>query len=145
MGVNVFVVVKQLLVFTFLTAFLGVPAAVAGWVTFLVLAFDVVTDPLVGFFSDRTNSRWGRRAPWIFVGALILAIGIVGMFGVPAGMSWQANMAWVVAFFGLATIGFTCVAIPYGAMAGEMTQDPKERSAMMALSLIHISEPTRPY
>lgn len=139
LGVNVFVVVKQLLVFTFLTAFLGVPAAVAGWVTFLVLAFDVVTDPLVGFLSDRTKSRYGRRAPWIFVGAVVLAFGIVGMFAVPADMSWQANMAWVVAFFGVATIGFTCVAIPYGAMAGEMTHDPKERSSMMAFRMTFAS------
>lgn len=139
MGINVFVVVKQLLVFTFLTAFLGVPAAVAGWVTFAVLAFDVVTDPLVGFLSDRTRSRWGRRAPWIFVGAVILAGGIVGMFAVPEGMSWQANMTWVIAFFGVATIGFTCVAIPYGAMAGEMTQDPKERSTMMAFRMTFAS------
>lgn len=139
MGVNVFVVVKQLLVFTFLTAFLGVPPGVAGWVTFAVLAFDVVTDPFVGFLSDRTQSRWGRRAPWIFAGAFVLAGGIVGMFAVPDGMTWQSNMAWVIIFFGIATIGFTFVAIPYGAMAGEMTQDPKERSAMMAFRMTFAS------
>ncbi len=139
MGVNVFVVVKQLLVFAFLTTFLGVPAHIAGVVTFAVLAFDVVTDPLVGYLSDRTNTRWGRRAPWIAVGAVVLAAGIVGVFAVPDGMSWQANAAWVVAFFGVATIGFTFVAIPYGAMAGEMTQDPNERSSMMAFRMTFAS------
>lgn len=132
MGVGVFVVVKQLLVFAFLTTYLGVPPAAAGWAAFLVLAFDVVTDPVVGWLSDRTRSRWGRRAPWIAAGALLLAGGTVGMFWVPEGMGWRANMAWVVGFFALATVGFTCVAIPYGAMAGEMTQDPRERSAMTA-------------
>lgn len=139
MGINVFVVVKQLLVFTYLTTFLGVPASVAGFVTFAVLAFDVITDPLVGYLSDRTNTRWGRRAPWIAVGAVVLAAGIVGMFAVPDGMAWQANAAWVIAFFGLATIGFTFVAIPYGAMAGEMTQNPRERSAMMAFRMTFAS------
>ena len=139
MGVNVFVVVKQLLVFTYLTTFLGVPANIAGLVTFAVLAFDVVTDPIVGFFSDRTNSRWGRRVPWIFAGALVLAGGIIGMFAVPDGMSWQSNALWVIAFFGVSTIGFTFVAIPYGAMAGEMTQDPKERSTMMAFRMTFAS------
>ncbi|SLN48226.1 MFS transporter [Roseisalinus antarcticus] len=132
MGVGVFVVVKQLLVFSFLTTYLGVPPGIAGWVTFAVLAFDVVTDPIVGVLSDRTRGRWGRRAPWIALGAPLLALGIVLMFRVPEGMGWQANMGWVVAFFGLATIGFTFVAIPYGAMAGEMTQDPRERSTMTA-------------
>ena len=139
MGVNVFVVVKQLLIFTFLVTFLGVPPAAAGLVTSAVLAFDVVTDPLVGYLSDRTETRWGRRAPWIFTGALILAGGIVGMFAVPPGWSWQMNALWVVGFFGIATIGFTFVAIPYGAMAGEMTQDPRERSAMMAFRMTFAS------
>lgn len=139
MGVNIFVVVKQLLVFTYLTTFLGVPADVAGLVTFAVLAFDVITDPLVGFLSDRTNTPWGRRAPWIAVGAVVLAAGIVGLFAVPEGMTWQANAWWVIAFFGVATIGFTFVAIPYGAMAGEMTQDPVERSSMMAFRMTFAS------
>lgn len=139
MGINVFVVVKQLLVFTYLTTFLGVPAGVAGFVTFAVLAFDVITDPLVGYLSDRTNSRWGRRAPWIFVGALILSGGILAMFAVPDGMEWQGNLAWVFAAFAVATIGFTCVAIPYGAMAGEMTDNPRERSTMMAFRMTFAS------
>ncbi len=139
MGINVFVVVKQLLVFAYLTTYLGVPAGVAGWVTFAVLAFDVITDPLVGYLSDRTRSRFGRRAPWIAIGALVLAGGIVGMFAVPEGMSWQANMLWVVAFFGVATIGFTFVTIPYGAMAGEMTQDHRERSVMTAFRMTFAS------
>ena len=139
MGVNVFVVVKQLLVFTYLTTFLGVPPGVAGLVTFAVLAFDVVTDPIVGYLSDRTRSRWGRRVPWIASGALILASSIVAMFAVPEGMCWQANALWVTLFFGLASVGFTFVAIPYGAMAGEMTQDPEERSAMMAFRMTFAS------
>ena len=130
MGVVVFVVVKQLLVLTYLTAFLGVPVGVAGFVTTAVLVFDMITDPLVGYLSDRTRTRWGRRAPWMFIGVLVMAAGMVGLFSVPAGMAMGANIAWVVAFFGLATIGFTMVAIPYGAQSGEITQDPRERSAM---------------
>ncbi|SEP99803.1 glycoside/pentoside/hexuronide:cation symporter, GPH family [Loktanella sp. DSM 29012] len=139
MGVNVFVVVKQLLVFTYLTTFLGVPPGAAGVVTFAVLGFDVITDPIVGYWSDRSTSRWGRRMPWIALGALILAAGIVAMFAVPQGMGWQANALWVTAFFALASIGFTFVTIPYGAMAGEMTQDPTERSTMMAFRMTFAS------
>ncbi|MFZ3582245.1 MFS transporter [Loktanella sp. DJP18] len=139
MGVNVFVVVKQLLVFTFLTTFLGVPPGVAGLVTFAVLAFDVVTDPIVGYLSDRTNSPWGRRVPWIASGAVILSLSVVAMFAVPVGLGWQANALWVALFFGLASVGFTFVAIPYGAMAGEMTQDAAERSTMMAFRMTFAS------
>jgi GPH family glycoside/pentoside/hexuronide:cation symporter len=132
MGIVVFVVVKQLLVLAFLTSILGVPVGIAGMVTTAVLVFDILTDPLVGYFSDRTESRWGRRAPWMALGAVIMAAAMVGLFAVPGGMGQGGNLAWVIGFFALATIGFTMVAIPYGAMAGEITQDPRERSEMTA-------------
>ena len=132
MGIVVFVIVKQLLVFAFLTAFLGVPVGLAGMVTTGVLLFDIVTDPLIGYLSDRTSSRWGRRAPWMVLGVLVMAAGMVGLFSVPEGLATGGNLGWVTAFFVLATIGFTMIAIPYGAMAGEITQDPRERSQMTA-------------
>lgn len=130
MGIVVFVVVKQLLVLAFLTSVLGVPVGIAGAVTTFVLIFDVVTDPLIGFLSDRTKSRWGRRAPWMATGAVLLAAAMVALFAVPEGFGRAGNIGWVTGFFILATIGFTMIAIPYGAMAGEMTQDARERSAM---------------
>lgn len=130
MGVVVFVVVKQLLILTFLTTVLGVPVGIAGLVTTGVLIFDMITDPLVGYLSDRTQSRFGRRAPWMAIGAVVMAAALVGIFAVPLGMPLATTLVWVIGFFGLATIGFTMVAIPYGAQAGEITQDPKERSAM---------------
>lgn len=129
-GINVFVVVKQLLVLAFLTQYLGVPVAIAGAITTVVLIFDMITDPLVGYLSDRTRSRFGRRAPWMVVGAVVLAASLVALFSVPDGLEMTGNLIWVSGFFVAATIGFTMVAIPYGAMAGEMTQDPRERSAM---------------
>jgi GPH family glycoside/pentoside/hexuronide:cation symporter len=139
MGVVVFVVVKQLLVLTYLTAYLGVPVGIAGFVTTAVLVFDMITDPLVGYLSDRTQSRFGRRAPWMFLGVLVMSLGMVGLFSVPAGLGMGANLAWVVAFFVVATIGFTMVAIPYGAQSGEITQDPKERSAMTGFRMAFAS------
>ncbi|MEO0357111.1 MAG: MFS transporter [Pseudomonadota bacterium] len=132
MGIVVFVVVKQLLILAFLTNYLGVPVGVAGLVTTGILVFDIITDPVLGWLSDRTNTRWGRRAPWMIVGALVLAGGTVGLFSVPSGLEPTGAALWVGAFFVVATIGFTMVSIPYGATAGEMTQDPKERSAMTA-------------
>nr|WP_272874386.1 MFS transporter [Pseudaestuariivita rosea] len=132
MGIAVFVVVKQLLVLAFLNTYLGVPIALAGSLTTAVLIFDIISDPLIGYLSDRTSSRWGRRAPWMFVGAVVLALCMIGIFAVPQGFSTLGNMLWVGAFFVLATIGFTMVAIPYGAMVGEITTNPQERSQMTA-------------
>ena len=139
MGVVVFVIVKQLLVLSFLTNYLNVPVGIAGLLTTSVLIFDIITDPIVGYLSDRTNSRWGRRVPWMVIGAVILSGGIIGLFGVPQSFSTFGTVIWVGSFFALATVGFTMVAIPYGATAGEMTQDPKERSSMMGFRMAFAS------
>ena len=139
MGIVVFVIVKQLLILTYLTAFLGVPVGIAGFVTTAVLIFDMITDPLIGYLSDRTNSRFGRRAPWMFIGVLVMAAGMVGLFSTPVGLETTASVTWVVAFFVIATIGFTMVAIPYGAQSGEITQNPKERSAMTGFRMAFAS------
>ncbi|MEM6586686.1 MAG: MFS transporter [Pseudomonadota bacterium] len=132
MGIVVFVIVKQLLVLAFLTSYLGVGAALAGAIATGVLLFDMITDPVIGYLSDRTKSRLGRRYPWMLSGAVVLAVGTYLMFAVPEGGTPSANALWFTSFFVLATIGFTMVAIPYGATAGEMTQDPRERSVMVA-------------
>lgn len=139
MGVVVFIVVKQLLILNYLTSFLGVPVDIAGMVTTGVLVFDIITDPLIGALSDKTNSRFGRRAPWMFVGAVVMAGGIVGLFAVPGGLEMAGKLTWVIAFFALATIGFTMVAIPYGAQSGEMTTDPLERSTMTGWRMVFAS------
>ena len=139
MGIVVFVIVKQLLVLSFLTNYLNVPVGIAGLLTTSVLIFDIITDPIIGYLSDRTHSRWGRRVPWMVIGALILSGGIIGLFGVPQSLSLLGTIIWVGGFFALATVGFTMVAIPYGATAGEMTQDPKERSTMMGFRMAFAS------
>jgi GPH family glycoside/pentoside/hexuronide:cation symporter len=139
MGIVVFVIVKQLLILTYLTTVLGVPVGIAGFVTTAVLVFDMVTDPVIGYLSDRTQSRFGRRAPWMFVGVVVMAAGMVGLFATPSGMDVTGNLAWVVGFFVVATIGFTMVAIPYGAQSGEMTLDPKERSTMTGFRMAFAS------
>ena len=139
MGVVVFVIVKQLLVLSFLTNYLGVNVALAGVITTSILVFDIVSDPIIGYLSDRTNTRWGRRAPWMVIGALILAIGQIGIFGVPYFESETSILIWVASFFALSTLGFTMVAIPYGATAGEITYEPKERSALMGFRMAFAS------
>ena len=139
LGVVVFVIVKQLLVLSFLTNYLSVPVGIAGLLTTSILIFDIITDPIVGYLSDRTKTRWGRRAPWMAFGAVLLSGGIIGLFGVPQSLSLNGTIIWVGSFFGLATVGFTMVAIPYGATAGELTHDPKERSTMVGFRMAFAS------
>ena len=132
MGIVVFVIVNQLFILAFMISFLGIPIALAGAVTTAVLIFDIITDPIIGYFSDKTVSRFGRRAPWMLVGAVVLALAMIGLFAVPENFTTSASLIWVIVFFLISTLGFTMVSIPYGAMAGEMTLDKKERSSMTA-------------
>ena len=132
MGIVVFVIVKQLLILAFMNSFLGIPIALAGAVTTAVLIFDIISDPIIGYFSDKTVSRLGRRAPWMLIGAVVLALAMIGLFAVPENFTRNASLIWVTVFFLISTVGFTMVSIPYGAMAGEMTLDKKERSSMTA-------------
>ena len=132
MGIVVFVIVKQLLILAFMNSFLGIPIAIAGAVTTAVLVFDIISDPIIGYFSDKTVSRFGRRAPWMLIGSVVLALAMIGLFAVPESFTINASLIWVIIFFLISTLGFTMVSIPYGAMAGEMTLDKKERSSMTA-------------
>ena len=51
----------------FLVGIIGVEPALAGTLIFISKIFDVVTDPLMGWISDRTKTRWGRRRPYLFL------------------------------------------------------------------------------
>lgn len=130
MGINVFVIFKGLLVFAFLVQFSGVDPALAGWVTSAVLVIDVITDPLMGWLSDRTGGRFGRRHPYIVSGAVLMAVLMIVTFAVPSGLSQAASATWVFVFFALASIAFTMVVIPYGSLSVELTDSPQERATM---------------
>ena len=131
-GINVFVIFKGLLVLQFLVKFVKVDPFVAGLVTSSVLVIDIITDPIMGRISDATPGRFGRRHPYLFLGAPLMALFIIITFMVPAGMVGTAAAAWVFVFFVLGSIAFTMVVIPLGALSVEITNSPKERSTMTA-------------
>ena len=129
-GINIFVYVKAVVIFAFMTQYMGVGASLAGLVAGLVVLTDMVTDPLIGAWSDRTPTRFGRRRPFMVVGMLLMFLFTYLMF-TPPGLTGGLAAAWVCVFYGLASIGFTMVAVPYGAMATEMTNSPQVRTTMM--------------
>ena len=129
-GVNIFVYLKAVVIFAFMSQYMGVSTSLSGLVTGLVILTDMVTDPLIGAWSDRTPSRFGRRRPFMVMGAILMFLFTYLMF-TPPGLVGGAAAAWVFIFYALASIGFTMVAVPYGAMATEMTPSPQERTVMM--------------
>ena len=61
----------------------GLSLAVVGTLITLSRLTDVVTDPLIGFLSDKWRTKWGRRKPWVFVGTPIYALGMYLLFVAP--------------------------------------------------------------
>lgn len=124
--------VPALVMLFFLTQTLGVSPVWAGAAMFLPKLWDVFTDPLMGFVSDRTQSRWGRRRPWMLLGAFSLPLAFVMVFSVPDYSDWQQRFAWVMAWYMVAATCFTVYVVPYVSMPAEMTDNYHERTRILA-------------
>ncbi|MDA0630782.1 MAG: MFS transporter [Proteobacteria bacterium] len=113
---------------------LGMSPILWGLIFFLPKLVDAITDPLMGYISDRTESRWGKRRPYIFIGAIIAGLSYMAMWQLSAEDSQMYNfwyfLAWSIVFF----IGMTIFSVPYVAMGYEMSKDYHERTRLMAVA-----------
>jgi Na+/melibiose symporter-like transporter len=133
LGVNILVIASILITFTYLTTVLGVEPGIAGSLLLGAKVWDVITDPLIGRFSDRTQTKYGRRLPWMSVGAVLMALGFAGMFMAPFSESTPTLQGIYFVFALMLTYtAFTMVGVPYGAMTPELTDDYDERSSLTA-------------
>ena len=133
LGVNILVVASVLVTFTYLTTVLGVRPGVAGTLLLIAKIWDIITDPVIGRWSDRTVTRYGKRLPWMFWGALLMGIGFAAMFMAPfAGSSPTMQGIWFVGSLMFTYTAFTMVGVPYGALTPELTPDYEERSSLTA-------------
>jgi GPH family glycoside/pentoside/hexuronide:cation symporter len=105
-----------------------------GFLFFLPRVLDAVTDPIMGFISDNTKSRWGRRRPYIFVGALITGSTFVVMWQLYPENGLTFNFFYFLAFSLVFYLGLTIFATPYVAMGYEMSTDFHERTRLMAVA-----------
>ncbi|NVB38715.1 MFS transporter [Pseudenhygromyxa sp. WMMC2535] len=130
-GTGIYATVPGLLLLFFMTDTLGIPAWLAGVGIFVPKLWDVLTDPLMGTISDRTQSRWGRRRPYLLAGALSLPLSFVMLFSLPAFADPMLSFAWVMFAYLLAATSFTVFSVPYTAMPAEMSEDYDEVTSLM--------------
>ena len=113
---------------------LGMSPVMWGLIFFLPKLIDAVTDPLMGYISDRTQSRWGKRRPYIFIGAVIAGLSYIAMWQLFEDNSLIFNfwyfLVWNIIFF----LGMTIFSVPYVAMGYEMSSDYHERTRLMAVA-----------
>ena len=103
---------------------LGLDLADIGLILMLARISDVITDPLIGYLSDRTNTRIGKRKPWLAAGTVVMMFSAWQLFA-PSGPvdNWHL-LAWSM----LLWLGWTMINIPYFAWGAELSDDYDERS-----------------
>ncbi len=113
---------------------LGMNPATIGWIQGSARLIDAFLDPIMGYVSDHTRSRWGRRKPFLVVGAVLSALVFSSMWQIHAGYS-QRFYGW---FFFIGTnlfyMALTVYATPFIALGYEMTPDYHERTRIQAYS-----------
>lgn len=115
---------------------LELPASYASLVLAASLAIDALTDPMVGALSDNYRSRLGRRHPLMLASIVPTCVAVYALFAPPAELSQMVLALWML----ICTIGvrvsFTFFAVPWGAIAAELSEDYRERTAIIAYRMM---------
>lgn len=129
-GAGYMYLLLSLYMMKFATDVLLIAPAVMGLIYSASRIWDAVSDPLVGYLSDRTTTRLGRRRSWLLISSLPIAITFYMVFAPPQSLEGPMLIAWVA----VAVIGFysamTLFFVPHLSLGAELSDDYHERSRM---------------
>ena len=106
----------------------GLGLTAVGAILLLARLWDVVTDPLVGWLSDRTRSRLGRRRPWLIAALPLVLVGVWFLFRPSPGVGGAYLLVWIFVVY----LGWTMMQIPHQAWGAELSDDYAERARITA-------------
>lgn len=106
---------------------LGLAAVVVGMIATLTRVFDGITDPIVGFWIDRTDGRFGKFRPFMLVGNIIIGVCLLALFRTPMTLSVAGRYVYTTVFYFLYIIGYTFQCICTKGAQTILTNDPKQR------------------
>ena len=130
LGGNLFFTIMGFYLLYFFTDVVGMLPALAGTALMIGKVWDAITDPITGYYSDRTKTRWGRRRPYMFVGAIASFFSMIMIF-TPVSLSSQMKLFIYFTFvYCLLNTAYTLVNIPYAALLPELTQNYHERTIL---------------
>ena len=110
---------------------LGMNPALVGLLGALPRLTDAITDPLMGYISDKTSTRWGRRRPYIFVGAIAVGLTFALLWQLPAEKSESFYFWYFLSGSLIFYLAYTMFATPWVALGYELTPDYHERTRLM--------------
>lgn len=137
-GTVVILSTTAILLLFFMASILGMDPALAGALLFGAKLFDAVIAPMMGRISDSAATRWGRRRPFLFLGALVSALAFLILF-MPPAIEGMALSLWMVAGLLVLALGYTLFNVPYLAMPAEMTSSPQERTALLSFRVAFVA------
>ena len=118
----------------FATDVLLIAPAIIGTILAIGRLWDGITDPIIGFLSDRTRSRIGRRRLWLFCAAVPMALSLIGIWSPPEFLSGITLIIWMTICLLLYETAQTAFFVPHGALSIELSQDYHERTRLYGLS-----------
>ena len=113
---------------------LGFAALLWGIIQFAPRIFDAITDPLMGFISDNTRSKWGRRRQYVFIGGILMGVAYVAMWQLYEDDGIVYNFVYFFSWSLVFYLGLTIFSVPYVAMGYEISDDFHERTQIMAIA-----------
>lgn len=119
----------------FYTDIFGISPAVVGILFLSVRIFDAVTDPLMGAMTDRTNTKYGKFRPYLLWLAVPFGVISVLAFTTP-DLSPTGKVIYAFVTYSLLMIAYTAINIPYSALGGVLTENPKERVSVQSYRFV---------
>jgi GPH family glycoside/pentoside/hexuronide:cation symporter len=108
-----------------------VPAGLLAVAMAIARAFDAITDPAMGWITDHTRTRWGRRRPWIPLGVPLCALCYWIMFLPPQSLSAEGGaVVWIGAAYCLYYLFHTVWSVPYAGLGFELSPDYDDRTSL---------------
>jgi GPH family glycoside/pentoside/hexuronide:cation symporter len=117
----------------FLTGVVGVRAGVASIAILIGKTWDYINDPLFGYISDHTRTRWGRRRPFLLFGPIPYAIIFALMWWKPPLQGEVALVVYYAIIYVFYDAAATMIYMPYFALTPELTSDYDERTSLVSL------------
>jgi GPH family glycoside/pentoside/hexuronide:cation symporter len=94
---------------------------------------DALDNPIYGFLSDRTRTKWGRRRPWLVIGTLLLVLFFIGFYSPPAGLAANALFGYCILFYIMTGTLDSVINANYGALFPELFRTDASRASTNAL------------